>query len=632
MNSKLLPLLTLSLLAALRAAAADIIWTNTAGGKWSVGANWNLGRMPGANDRVFITNQGTYTVTVDAVYAGYHEAIELGGASGTQTLTNASCNMVFRNASRIGPNGLLAWSGGTLGGEFPLAVAGALSLSGGHLGTAMSVATNGTFNITGSATKQISYLTNDGTVTWAGKGLLTLGPSLHNRTGALFDLRDDARSSVGVIINDGLLRKSAGTGISSLWSSLTNTGVLEAQTGTIEYQAYNGYNWFSPGTVFTGEGTNLCKNATFSGAIFSSNLVIRASGIFGNGMLSGTVVWQQGNLDSGASLTIAPDGLLDISGSLSRNVNGSITNAGQVVWRDTGPLNVGDGGTICNGAGATWDARSDASMGGSGSAALIVNEGLYRKSAGSGRSTWAVGFLNRGTLAIDSGTLRFSGGYTHSNAVIALAGGTLQLDTKTLWLNGDRLTGFGSVSSSVSNAGIIAPASGGGVLRLAGDLLNTAAGIVEFSLGGTTAGVNHSRLEVTGLAALGGSLDVNLANGFLPQTNDSFQVMSFGSLSGDFGCRNGCYLLGQNRRLVENSTPTSLALVTIEAPDPVAPNLSNFASHPVLVCWPNEFEGWRLLSTTNLATANWTEFPPAGAHRVFVTANESARYFRVVKP
>jgi hypothetical protein len=629
MNSKTVTLVTLSLLAALRATGADIVWTNTAGGNWSVGANWNLGRMPGANDRVLITNQGTYTVTLDAAYGNYHDSLELGGASGTQTLTNASLSLLFRNASRIGPNGRIVSSGGGLVGVGSVTVEGVLSLGGGNWAQATCIATNGTLNITGSASKQMGSVTNDGTISWTGTGTLTFA-RLHNRIGALLDLRDDARSA-GVIINDGLLRKSAGAGTSSLWSSLTNTGVLEAQTGTIEYQAYAGYNVFSSGTVFTGAGTHLCQVATFNGAIQVSNVVISGS-ILGDGILSGTVDWQTDNLDSTASVTIATNGLLVISGTAVRNASGSITNTGQVICSGTGSINLRDRGWIHNLAGATWDIRTNATLTGA-SGSLFINDGLCRKSASSGLNTWSVDFLNRGTLAIDSGTVRFSGDYAHSNAVIALSGGTFQYYSgQTLALNGGSLTGYGNVSNSVSNAGIIAPAAGGGVLRIVGDLMNTALGTVGFALGGTTAGVNHSRLQVTGRAALGGSMDVNLVGGFVPQTNDLFQVMSFGSRTDDFCCRNGCYLLGQDRRLVEDSTPTSLALTTMGAPDPSELNLSISAGPPVLVCWPAEFGGWRLLSNTNVATTDWTEFSPAGTNRAFATSNGPARFFRAVKP
>jgi hypothetical protein len=62
--------------------AADIVWTNTAGGNWSSTNNWSPNQVPSTNDTAWITNNGTYAVTLDAnVTLG---GLALGGDSGTQ--------------------------------------------------------------------------------------------------------------------------------------------------------------------------------------------------------------------------------------------------------------------------------------------------------------------------------------------------------------------------------------------------------------------------------------------------------------------------------------------------------------------------------------------------------------------
>jgi hypothetical protein len=42
---------------------STITWTNTAGGDWSVAANWSSAGVPGAGDDVAITLPGSYLVT-----------------------------------------------------------------------------------------------------------------------------------------------------------------------------------------------------------------------------------------------------------------------------------------------------------------------------------------------------------------------------------------------------------------------------------------------------------------------------------------------------------------------------------------------------------------------------------------
>ena len=69
------------------AFATDIYWTNTAGGNWNVAANWSPNILPGSSDNAFIVSNGTYTVTLNA--SATVQNLTLGGASGTQTLSNA---------------------------------------------------------------------------------------------------------------------------------------------------------------------------------------------------------------------------------------------------------------------------------------------------------------------------------------------------------------------------------------------------------------------------------------------------------------------------------------------------------------------------------------------------------------
>ena len=52
--------------AVFQSRAADIVWTNPGGGNWTGAANWTPNQVPGAGDNAFITNSGTYTVTISA--------------------------------------------------------------------------------------------------------------------------------------------------------------------------------------------------------------------------------------------------------------------------------------------------------------------------------------------------------------------------------------------------------------------------------------------------------------------------------------------------------------------------------------------------------------------------------------
>jgi hypothetical protein len=58
-------LVSTALLLSLRIHAATILWTNTAGGLWNIPANWSPNTVPGSGDTVYITNAGSYAVSVN---------------------------------------------------------------------------------------------------------------------------------------------------------------------------------------------------------------------------------------------------------------------------------------------------------------------------------------------------------------------------------------------------------------------------------------------------------------------------------------------------------------------------------------------------------------------------------------
>src|SRR6185295_13568065 len=92
--------------------AADIHWSNPLGGDWNVAANWSPNQVPGPADNVFITNSGTYTVTLNVNTT--NNSVTLGGDSGTQTLANGEFQLTLNGASTVRSHGVFAMSGGTL--------------------------------------------------------------------------------------------------------------------------------------------------------------------------------------------------------------------------------------------------------------------------------------------------------------------------------------------------------------------------------------------------------------------------------------------------------------------------------------------------------------------------------------
>ena len=208
----------------LPAGAAAITWTNASNGSWSLAANWSPNAVPGAADDVFITNSGTYTVTMDI--SPTIASFTLGGVSGVQTLTNTSKTMTLSLGSVVNSNGVLGVSAGTLAGLGSLDIYGMFHWNGGSSGNGFSVTVHSSavLNLQ-TGTTFSGGLTNLGTVNWLAGNLNinTNGPSatgtIWNQAGAVFDIQCDAVVANAAVVatfhNVGLVRKRITAGITT---------------------------------------------------------------------------------------------------------------------------------------------------------------------------------------------------------------------------------------------------------------------------------------------------------------------------------------------------------------------------------------------------------------------------------
>jgi hypothetical protein len=130
----------------------------------------------------------------------------------------------------------------------------------------------------------------------------------------------------------------------------------------------------------------------------------------------------------------------------------------------------------------------------------------------------------------------FSGINIEPGGAVELRGG--QLDTQYVEVLGGELrgagsivTGSGPIPGQVENrGGLVAPGSGIGILSIDGRFANGTDGTLEFELGGTMPGTQYDQLTVTGGAALGGTLEVSLADlgsgPFAPSIGNSFTLVT----------------------------------------------------------------------------------------------------------
>ena len=426
---------------ALATDAADIYWTNTAGGNWSVAANWSSGSVPSSTDNVFIISNGTYTVTLNV--SATVSNLTVGAVTGMQTFSNSANNLTLKAAALFGVNSIVASGGGTWTGTNTFS--GKFQWSGGTLSGVCIVTTGAVVNITGSAAiSQSGTVTNAGTINVASSDFG--GGPTYNLAGGLFDIQGDYNvyGPGGVEFNNaGTLRKSAGVGTSSFQLFLRNTGTVLVQSGTLDFGRGG-----TMGGTFTAEagqtvllsGGNCTFDATpsFSGTVTFGNgtalrftvpitdFTLSGGELTGTNLVVGTLNWTGGSM-SGVCM-VSNNAVLNISGSASKNVKGTLTNAGTMTLTGTGAFGMISGVIYNSGL---FDLQSDAAVS-SFNGLEFRNSGIIRKSAGTGITSFATLLRNTGLVQVQSGEIDFSYGGNFGGTFSADAGKTIQFDGGTI--------------------------------------------------------------------------------------------------------------------------------------------------------------------------------------------------------
>lgn len=568
-------------------SAAPIAWTNTTGGNWNVAANWSPNQVPGATDNIFITNGGTYVVTlnVNAIV----NTLMLGAESGSQILANSSATLTLTNIGTVGSNSVLAMSGGSLAGSGSLLVNGLFDWSGGTLsgvGT-RTIGAGGALNIQGNATKTLvgGTLVNTAMAVWSA-GTLSVGGGavLSNAPGGIFDITFDGAfsdnfSSVSTL-NAGLWRKTGGNGMATILDSFHNSGTVSVQSGTLRLAGGGthsgsftaadaaaldfggGTHTINTGAIVSGSGTLTVSAGTvnFFGTVLATGPVALTGGIFspsaGGGItlaalsvsggtlagtgevtVSGAVMWTSGGF-SGSGLTHLQNGL-SVSGPGAKILGGrTLVNLGTATWSE-GTINAGGTAVLSNAPGATFDIAADVSFFDDAGAITTYNAGLMRKTAGFGITTLHDTFHNSGNIEVQSGTLRFvdpSGG-THSGSFILSPGSTLECAgaahslASGASINGGRLV-MNSGSLIVQSNAIVTVTNlvvNGGTIAGTGSL--TASGLMTWT-GGSLSGAGT--VQANGGLVISGATTKSLNARTL--VNNAQSIWSEGPIAIGFGC------------------------------------------------------------------------------------------------
>jgi hypothetical protein len=319
--------------------ASTITWTNTGGGSWSDVINWSPNSAPSTGDDAFITNSGTYDVSLDMSESV--NSLTLGGSSGTQSLHTGTSVLTVNNSFVVETNGAFDLEGGELSGAGTVAVSGSFTWTGGSLGdggpgATVSVGASGLMVLTGGYDSLYGILSNAGTMQLSGGTLAMLGTCYSNHAmlinlpGALLDFQGDfnilALCGTEVMTNFGTVLKSGsgGGGTSEISAPFYNLGLLDVESGTLSlaatYSLTNGTVNFGISSLYDFGVLSLAGNPAELGGAVSATLdgdyqpiptnifpvVIYASAIggFTNTNLPYADAWQTNYSESAFSLVV----------------------------------------------------------------------------------------------------------------------------------------------------------------------------------------------------------------------------------------------------------------------------------------------------------------------------------------
>ena len=524
---------------------------------------------------------GTVTVSSGTWATNYDLAVGY-GVSSTGTL-NVSGGTVTNGGQGIigddGSTGTVTVSSGTWanGGDLKVGVndgTGTLTMNGGLVSVAgtLSRGTYGTINLNSGGTIQIGVGSTDGVLLGGTGSLVNNGTLVFNRSndstysgvisgaGALKKqgagtLTLDGNNSFtgGTTISDGVLQVGAGRTTGSITGNLVNDGMLIFNRS--DASTYSGIISGTGTIQNAGTGTTTLTVQTS----YAVPLVATAGHLIVGSTASVNGFSTTGSLAaaSGATLELKSKGLAYIN-VLSTLTGGTIRAANGIFLSAGSSMGVIGTGVVSGFVSATRGSRIEADggklvVGDSNSYIGFDSDGLLYTNANEvellDRNLAVLGALTQLGDGSGGGTLRAGNGMLLEQGKNLVGRGTVygnfvnQGDVygdgstagqKIVFAVGSTVSGIGSFENVVFD-GTYSPGNSPAITNLSIAEFSAASSLV-IELGGTQPGTQYDRVVDSGvLTLLGGTLDVVLYNGFVPSYGNSFEVLQYGQLSGDFG-------------------------------------------------------------------------------------------------
>ncbi|MBI5772031.1 MAG: PEP-CTERM sorting domain-containing protein, partial [Verrucomicrobia bacterium] len=484
--------------------------------------------------------------------------LRAGGTMGASSVVNATTGTslfitnsytLLAGSQFLGAGGFTQ-TGGTL--TFTNLKASAFNWSGGNWnGAGTSTVDPGTIvNLVSGNNKDFDARTvvNQGTVNWQ-LGYLRggHGSTFTNAAGATFNDQNassytfhDGFGSGTSFTNNGTYNRSVG-GTTFFDAPFNNNGTLNLTGGDLQIR--QGGTMSATSVVNASAGTNL--HITNNYTLVAGSQFLGAGGFIQTGgtltvdlLKASAFTWSSGNWNGAGTSTIDVGTVLNLSSGNTKDFESrTIVNNGTVTWT-AGYLRSGNGGSFTNAAGATFNDQNASGYtihNPFGGTFTITNAGSYVRTGG-GTTQIQVPFTNTGTVEVKGGSLVFTGTFTNTNGSILASGGNLSFPSG-LNLGTGQLGGSGTITAStVTAGGLVTPGASPGTLTIAGNLNLLSTSTLIFEIGGLNQGVSYDWLNVTGTAAVAGTLQLTLVNGFngtLANT-ETYTIISAAARTGTF--------------------------------------------------------------------------------------------------
>jgi hypothetical protein len=490
---------------------AQFLWNNTSGGPWQTTGNWTPNGTPGASDTASIALANmTGSVTMTAATA-----------IGTLTINNSSATL-DTSAQTFTVNTSLSLQAGTLITSGATTAAATWTTSAGTnwnwtAGTLSGAGTYGnggtlTMSVATSAPNLSSALVNTGTFLWNGSAAIfpQTGASINNS--GLFNIRADGTVVQNTFLtaaftNTGTIRKSLGSGTSTIQAALTSTtGTIDVQTGTLNFAGggtVSGSISAASGAAVNLGGLTLSGTLTGSGAgTVNINTTTIASGGATLNYTGSQLQWTNDSI-SGGTATIPVGATLTISTSNGHRLNTTLNNAGTVINTGTGPVQMNAGSAVTNSG--LFDVQFDS--GGvfltADANARFTNTGTLRKSLGTGTTNIALNVTNDngGTISIQTGTMTIGNG------------GTFPAEFRFKGASSVAITGGASANTSLNLPATVVQDNSSGTAVLTIKVMNdgtlNTSGSTQYTWTVLTgAGTNLTSLPLSAFAVAGGNVPI----------------------------------------------------------------------------------------------------------------------------